>query len=120
MNKTKSLSTTTIPSSSLLLDYEDEEDEDNLSESNLLEDFKLNPNSCAFPSTNDDQCLTNEQVYHLLNNRSDLMEFSKTIDKKINNPNEQICTSIDLSLCFILFKKFIKKNDLFLYFRSSL
>jgi hypothetical protein len=60
-------------------------------------------------STNDEKCLTNEQVYNLLNNQIDLMKFSKPIEQQINKPNEQICTSIDLS-SFFFFKKFFKNN----------
>ncbi len=96
LNKTKIPLTTT---SSLLLndDEEEEDDDDNLIESNLLEDLKTNPDSCAFLPTNENKCLTNERVYQLLNNRSDLMKFSKSIEHQINKPNEQICTSIALS-----------------------
>ncbi len=82
-------------------EIEDEDYEDSIIESNLLEDLKTNPESCAFLSSNENKCLTNEQVYKLLNNQSDLIKFSKTIEQQINKPNEQMCTSIDLSLCFL-------------------
>jgi len=96
------ISTTTISPLLLLEDDEDEDPdyEDNLTESYLLEDLKANPDSCAFLLNNEKNCLTNEQVYQLLNNRSDLMKFSKSIEQQIIKPTEQICTSIDLSSFF--------------------
>ncbi|CAF0882361.1 unnamed protein product [Adineta steineri] len=98
-NKTKTSST---PSSNNNNNDDDDDDddldyEDNINESILLEDYKTNLNSCAFLSNNDDKCLTNEQVYKLLNNKSDLIKFSKIIEHQINKPNEQMCTSIDLN-----------------------
>ena len=94
--------TTTIQSSFLPKQPLDEEEDDldydeNLLESDFYEDFKLNSNACAFSSSNDQQCLTNVQVYQLINNQSDLLRLSKTIEQKIYKPNEQICTSIDLN-----------------------
>ncbi|UJR30169.1 hypothetical protein I4U23_017709 [Adineta vaga] len=74
------------------LDYDD-----SISESSLLEDLRNAPNACAFSTTTEDKCLTNKQVYSLLNNQSDLIKFSKVIEQQINKPHEQICTSIDLN-----------------------
>ncbi|CAF4102545.1 unnamed protein product [Rotaria socialis] len=89
-------------SSSSLNISKNEEDEDldyddNLTESYLLEDLRNSIDSCAFLSKNDHKCLTNQRVYQLLNNKSDLIKFSKTIEQQINKPNEQMCTSIDLN-----------------------
>ncbi len=107
LNK-NNLSVSTTTSSSFLSKEDDEEEEeedhdyeDNLIESNFIEDLKINPTSCAFLSNDDSKCLTNEQVYQLLNNQSDLMKFTKSIEQRINKHNEQICTSIDLSSYFI-------------------
>jgi hypothetical protein len=105
LNK-NNLTTTTI--SSIVSDEDEDEDpdyDDNLLESNFLEDLKINPTSCAFLSNDDSKCLTNEQVYNLLNNRSDLMKLTKPIEQQINKPNERTCASIDLSSCF--FSNFI-------------
>ncbi|CAF5200731.1 unnamed protein product, partial [Rotaria magnacalcarata] len=76
---------------------EDLDYDDHLMESYLLEDLRNSLDSCAFLSKTDRQCLTNQQVYQLLNNKSDLIKFSKTIEQQINKPNEQMCTSIDLN-----------------------
>lgn len=83
---------------------EDLDYDDNLSESYLKEDYQSSFNSCAFISSNEKQCLTNSQVYNLLKKKSDLIKFSKTIEQQINIPNEQMCTSIDLSKLLILFE----------------
>ena len=93
----------TTTSSYLAKDEQEEEEEDyedSLLESTLLEDLKTDPTVCAFLSNDDGKCLTNEQVYHLINDRSDLMKFPKSIEQQINKPNEQVCTSIDLSAYF--------------------
>jgi hypothetical protein len=100
LNKNNILSARTTTTSSLLLKEEEDEDldyDDHLIESNLLEDLQTNPDACAILSNNENQCLTNEQVYNLLKNRSDLMKFPKLIEQQIIKPNEQICTSIGLS-----------------------
>jgi len=108
----RNLSSTISTTISSLLNEDEDEDldyEDILTESNLIEDLKTNPDSCAYLSNNEDKCLTNEQVYKYLYNKSDLMKFSKSIEQQINKPNEQICTSIALSslLIFILSKKIL-------------
>ena len=83
-------------------DEGDGEEEDFLSEEDfnlqhLFEDFRSNPDACAFPSSKQRKCLTNRQVFRLLNNRSDLLKTSRTIEQKLSKPNEHMCTSIDLS-----------------------
>ncbi|CAF3652461.1 unnamed protein product, partial [Rotaria sordida] len=106
----KQIATTKVPdkketSSSLNINKQEEveEDEDldyddNINESYLLEDLRNGFDSCAFlSSSNQDKCLTNKQVYQSLNNKSDFIKFSKTIEQQINKPNEQMCTSIDLN-----------------------
>jgi hypothetical protein len=113
-DKKKRPSTTTTLSSSILNKNDAEDDEvldyeDNLAESHLLEDLKSNPDSCAFLSSNEYKCLTNEQVYHLINNQSDLMKIPKPIEQQIHKPNEQMCTSIDLS-SLLIFPKFFKNS----------
>lgn len=78
-------------------DDDDSDYEDTLLESDFYDDLKSNANTCAFSSSNDQQCLTNTQVYRLIDNRSDFLRFSKQIEQKISKPNEQVCTSIDLN-----------------------
>ena len=80
----------------------EEDDDDYLSEDDLnpkhfIEDFHNNPDECAFPSSRQHRCLTNRQVFRLLNNRSDLLQTSRTIEQKLVKSDEQMCTSIDLS-----------------------
>lgn len=94
------------PSSSISNINKDEQDDedvdydDNINESYFFEDLRNTFDQCAFESSTKTKCLTNRQVYKLLNNKSDLIKFSKVIEQQINNPNEQMCTSIDLSLLF--------------------
>jgi hypothetical protein len=98
------------PKSPLLTNPEEEDEEDDndfeyedyLNLTNLLEDLTNNPNECAFPSSRQNQCLTNQQVYKLLHNKIDLMKTSKLIEQQLHKPNEQICTSIDLSMYQII------------------
>ena len=78
-------------------EQDDDQDEELLDESILFEDLINNPDSCAFPTTIEKTCLTNQQVYNSLNNQSVLIQFSKSIEQQLNKPNEQRCTSIDLS-----------------------
>jgi hypothetical protein len=65
------------------IDQDEDEDEDdfdyaeNLNIKNLLEDLNNNPDDCAFPSSFQNKCLTNGEVY---------------------KPNEHMCTAIDLSM----------------------
>jgi hypothetical protein len=121
LNKNKFSLTTT--SSFLSKDNENEDDDedhdydDNLIESNFIEDLKINPTNCAFLSNDDTNCLTNEQVYHLLNNRSDLVKFTKSIEQQISKFNGQTCTSIDLSLYLNHLKS---DSSFFVFSRSSL
>ena len=82
-------------------DEQDEFDrdyEENLTVKALLEDLTSNQDRCAFPSVNDNQCFSNKQVYGLVNNRSDLMKISRSIEQQLYKPNEQMCTSIHLSM----------------------
>lgn len=103
--KASNLSTSTTTLAPSLRDHNDEEEEeddentdyDNIVETTLLEDFKADPDKCAFSTINEKKCLTNVDVYNLLYNQSDLLKLSKTIDQQINKPDERICTSIDLS-----------------------
>lgn len=101
----KNPSTTTISSSFVNAnqnDYDDDEneneDEEIINEFNFRKDLLDNLDSCAFTSINQKECLTNEQVYQLLNNQSDLVKFSKTIEYQLYKPDEQMCTTIDLSM----------------------
>lgn len=97
----RSISSSTLSSETNVDEEEEEEDEDDeedtIEESNLREDLVNKPDDCAFTSSYQKKCLSNQQVYHLLNNRSDLIKVSKSIQYQINKPNEQMCTSIDLS-----------------------
>lgn len=95
---------------------EEDEDDDYLSDEDLnpkyfIEDFQNNPDECAFPSSRQNQCLTNRDVFRLLNNRSDLLKTSRTIEQKLVKPDEPMCTSIDLSKSL---KNFSSNNLLFL------
>ena len=119
LKKTNLTLTTTTPSSILSEDEEEDDHDydDNLLESNFLEDLKINPTACAFLSNDETKCLTNEQVYGILNNRSDLMKLPKSIEQQINKPNEQTCTSIDLSS---FSQKFHFHSIIFSSSRSSL
>ena len=65
----------------------------------LLEDLTINPDQCTFPSTDHHRCLSNRQVYQLINNHSELMKVSRTIEGQLYKPHEHMCTSIDLSEC---------------------
>jgi hypothetical protein len=84
-------------------DDDDEENEidrnyeETLTVDSLLEDLTVSPDECAFPSINQNKCLTNRQVYRLINNRTDLMKVSRDIEQQLYKSNEQMCTSIDLS-----------------------
>jgi hypothetical protein len=86
------------------IDQDEDEDEDdfdyaeNLNIKNLLEDLNNNPDDCAFPSSFQNKCLTNGEVYGLLKNRSDLMKLPRTIEQQLYKPNEHMCTAIDLSM----------------------
>ncbi|CAF1203962.1 unnamed protein product, partial [Adineta ricciae] len=87
---------------SLDTNQNEEEDEDldyddSISQSDLLKDLEASSDTCAFPSNTEEKCLTNKQVYNLLNNTSDPIRFGKAIEHQINKPHEQICTSIDLN-----------------------
>lgn len=79
------------------IDDEGDDDEDMYNESDLQEDLINNADTCAFPSTSEEPCLSNKQVYHLLNNRSDLFQFAKGVEQQLKKPQEQMCTGIDLS-----------------------
>ena len=104
INKSKSSLSTKAP---LLIndidpfDEEQDDDEESISVENFLEDFYNNPHDCAFPSSTTHQCVTNEQVYQMIHNRSDLMKVSTSIEQQLHKPHEHICTSIDLSNFFI-------------------
>lgn len=82
--------------------YEDDDIEsdydETLSEPDLQEDLKSNPNGCAYGSPNQRNCITNQQVYNLLSNQTDFLKISKTIELQLQKPNEHMCTSIDLSM----------------------
>ena len=97
------VSSTVGPDSLSYVDPEDENDEDDEQDDGsfdvktLREDFDANTNECAFSTTNSSRCLTNGDVFQLIDNRSDLMKVSKSIEQQIHKANEQICTSIDLS-----------------------
>ena len=73
-------------------DYEDDQ-----SFSTLFEDLTHNPDGCVFSSKRQKKCFSNRQVYRLIDNRSDLMKISKNIQQQLYRPDEQMCTSIDLS-----------------------
>ncbi|CAF0835282.1 unnamed protein product [Rotaria sordida] len=80
----------------------DDDDDDSdydvpLNEIELKVDLVSNPNACAFVPSSRSQCLTNQQVYTLLHNTTDLMKISKTIEEQLYKPNEHMCTSIDLN-----------------------
>jgi hypothetical protein len=102
INKSQLLLATKLPLSRNQIDTEDDEDDfdhdDTITMTNLLDDLAHSPNDCAFPSSTQTKCLTNNQVYRLIKNKSDLMKISKTIDKQLHKPNEHMCTSIDLSM----------------------
>ena len=76
--------------------------DDDLTEFDLLEDLRNSFDVCAFSATYTEQCLTNKQVYELLHDQSDLINFSPAIEQQIMKPHGQICTSIDLSLFFLI------------------
>lgn len=105
INKSKLSSATNSPLIINQIDTENEEDDNDFEDdydlnlANLLEDLRYNPDECAFPSSRQNQCLTNKQVYKLLYNKSDLMKTSQTIERQLQKPNEHMCTSIDLSTC---------------------
>lgn len=93
--------------------YDDDDDDDYLSEEdltpqNFLEDFTNNLDECAFPSSRQTRCLTNQQVFRLMNNRSDLLKTSRIIEQNLFKPNEQMCTSIDLSKTNAIIDKYRK------------
>ncbi|CAF2450277.1 unnamed protein product [Rotaria sp. Silwood2] len=102
-NKSKIPLSTKSPLSSSPMNkkYEEEEDEsdydDNLNEIDLKLDLISNPNGCVFVSSSQNKCLTNQQVYSLLSNKTDLMKISKPIEEQLYKPNEHMCTSIDLN-----------------------
>lgn len=104
-NKRNLSSLTTTTTTTTFLGKQDAEDnddddsdyDDNFLESDFIDDLKSNANTCAFSSNNDQDCLSNTQVYRLIDNRSDFLRFSKQIEQKISKPNEQSCTSIDLN-----------------------
>jgi hypothetical protein len=100
IQKKKSAPTTLLPLSNdetIDDDDDDDDDSDTLNVAHLREDLINSLDACAFSSSNENKCLTNEQVYRLLNNQSDLIQFSKTIEQQLNKPDERMCTSIDLS-----------------------
>jgi hypothetical protein len=76
---------------------DDDDDDEQLNVASLLEDLTINSDQCAFPSTNEQRCLSNKQVYRLINNHSELIKVSRNIEQQLFKPHERMCTSIDLS-----------------------
>lgn len=78
-------------------DDTDREYDEQLTVAGLLEDLTINPDQCAFPSSSQQRCLSNKQVYQLINNHTELMKVSRNIEQQLFKPNEHMCTSIDLN-----------------------
>ena len=100
INKNKISSINKLPNNQYDASGDDDDDylsEEDLNPQNFIEDFVNNPDECAFPSSRQTRCLTNREVFRLMNNRSDLLKTSRTIERNLFKPNEQMCTSIDLS-----------------------
>lgn len=121
INKNKISSINKLPLSTNDDSGEDDDDdylsEEDLNPRNFIEDFANNPDECAFPSSRQTRCLTNREVFRLMNNRSDLLKTSRTIERNLFKPHEQSCTSIDLSKSK---KQSILSTENFSVFRSEL
>jgi hypothetical protein len=122
INKQKLSLSTRSPLLNRFVETDDEEQEserdyeENLTVSSLLEDLINNPDGCAFPAVNQNRCLSNRQVYQLLDNHIELMKVSHKIEEQLYKPNEQMCTSIELSRATLDVSHLIRSCS----FRSSL